>query len=596
MHDRADRLRIWVVVALLMLVLSGLGGQLCSLHLGNHSKVSRDWETTLLARRGTIFDRNGRENPMAASLPGRMFFMDPTQINPKHDRAQLAARIAEALNMDVNRVITAMNRTNSRYVPLAVSLDDAVFERLADKQTISGIGWEAKVVRSYPQGRRMAHVLGFTHKVGSGNASVAGAAGVELRQDQYLEGTAGLIQGEVDALRNEIWDRRKCFVSAIEGSNIHLTLDHNIQFVVERELRAVVEKFQATAAWAIVQRVSTGEILAMASLPDFDPNQYADESIDVWRNSGLGVVYEPGSTMKAIIVAAALNEKLITPETRMDVGMGSWYYAGHILRDHVEGVIDITTLLKKSSNIGAAKTALLLGNRRMEAYLHGFGFGRRTGIDLPGEEGGILMPSRQWSQLSPTRMAIGQGVAVTALQMLGAYCAIANEGRLMWPHVVDRIESPTGEVLYRAVPRMISRPIRPEIAAKVRRMLIGVTEDGGTATRAAVENYSVAGKTGTGQIPMHGGYSETDYWASFVGFCPAEKPDFGVIVVVERPKPQHTGGFVAAPVFGKIAEAVAHYLEIPADMPASRTTGSMAMRMPASRPISGPAAASVAQR
>ncbi len=565
MHDRADRLRIWIVAVLLLLVLGGLAAQLCSLHLGNHSKVSRDWQTTLLERRGTIYDRNGRENPLAVSLPGRMIFLDPKQITDKQDRLQMAARIAEALNMDVDRVVVAMNRTDSRYVPLAVSLDDRVFELLADKRTITGVGWESKVVRSYPQGRRMAHVLGFTNK--AAGVVDAGAAGVELMQDQFLKGTAGLIKGEVDAYRNEVWDRRKVFVPAIEGANVYLTLDHNIQFVVERELRAASEKFGASAAWAIVQRVKTGEILAMASLPDFDPNQYADESIDVWRNSALGVVYEPGSTMKAVVIAAALNEGVVTPDTRIDVGMGSWFYAGHILRDHVEGVIDVTTLLKKSSNIGAAKTSLMLGNRRLEAYFHGFGFGRRLGIDLPGEEGGILMPSKRWSQLSPTRMAIGQGVAVTSLQMLGAYCAIANDGRLMWPHVVDRIESPSGEVLYRAAPRVLARPIRPDTAAKVRRMLVGVTEEGGTATRAAVDNYTVAGKTGTAQIPMHGGYSDTDYWASFVGFCPAEKPEFGVIVVIERPSPQHTGGFVAAPVFGKIAEAVAHYLEIPADAP-----------------------------
>jgi cell division protein FtsI/penicillin-binding protein 2 len=232
-------------------------------------------------------------------------------------------------------------------------------------------------------------------------------------------------------------------------------------------------------------------------------------------------------------------------------------------------VIDVITLLKKSSNIGAARLALMLGNRRMEAYLRAFGFGDSLGIDLPGEERGILHPSRRWSQLSPTRIAIGQGVAVTALQMLNAYCAIANQGQLMWPHVVSRIEAPSGERLYEATPRVLARPIRPEIAAEIRKMLVGVTEEGGTARRAAVAQYSVAGKTGTAQIPMHGGYSDKDYWASFVGFCPAEKPEFGVIVVVERPTPQHTGGFVAAPAFGRIAEAVAHYLEIPSDLPGS---------------------------
>ena len=381
---------------------------------------------------------------------------------------------------------------------------------------------------------------------------------VALTEDFQLQ--VSKILDSIDEYTKIIW------LCSPNNPTANLLRKSDIQYIVEKELMDVCEQFHATAAWAIVQRVKTGAILALACLPDFDPNQYGRESSDVWRNAAIGEVYEPGSTMKAMVVAAALNEKIITPESTIDVGAGTMFYGGRILRDHVQGVIDISTLIQKSSNIGAAKLGLMLNNRRLEAYFRGFGFGSKSGIDLPGEEQGIFMPHRQWSKLTPTRIPIGQGISVTALQMLGAYCAIANNGQLMWPHVVEKIESQDGEILYQAEPKVIARPIRPEVAETVRKMLVRVTETGGTAKGAAVAHYTVAGKTGTAQIPIRGGYSNTDYWASFVGFCPAESSEFGVIVVVERPKPKYHGGYVAAPVFAKITEAVANYLEIPSNL------------------------------
>lgn len=564
-QDRSDKLRIWFVAVTLLLCLVGLGVKLCFLHLGNHSKISRNWETRISPKRGTIYDCNGRNNPMAVTLTGRYYFLDTQLIDPNQNSIELAERIAEVLQIDTDFALAAVNRKGkgARYVKLAFCMDDHAYDLLSDKKKFSGIAWEPQTIRHYPQGRRMAHVLGFTNKAGEG---ISGGAGIEQKHDALLRGTAGLIQGELDAFRNEIWRRRKCDISAINGANVSLTLDQNIQYIVEKELMDVCEQFHATAAWAIVQRVKTGAILALACLPDFDPNQYGKESSDVWRNAAIGEVYEPGSTMKAMVVAAALNEKIITPESTIDVGAGTMFYGGRILRDHVQGVIDISTLIQKSSNIGAAKLGLMLNNRRLEAYFRGFGFGSKSGIDLPGEEQGIFMPHRQWSKLTPTRIPIGQGISVTALQMLGAYCAIANNGQLMWPHVVEKIESQDGEILYQAEPKVIARPIRPEVAETVRKMLVRVTETGGTAKSAAVAHYTVAGKTGTAQIPIRGGYSNTDYWASFVGFCPAESSEFGVIVVVERPKPKYHGGYVAAPVFAKITEAVANYLEIPSNL------------------------------
>lgn len=558
MVDKWLKIRIVLVASLLAIWLLGLVTRLGFLHLANHSRLTRAWGRELTAHRGAIYDRNGIEQPLAINLPAWRVYLDPKVVDPRHDRVRIASRVADTLGLETDRVLVNLKRTDSRYIPLAVSLDDSIQTLLTNKAEISGVAAEELVVRRYPHGRRMAHVLGFTNKAG------LGSAGIEQRYERYLRGSSGRITGAVDAFSQEIRDRRELFVAPIDGATVHLTLDASIQYVVDRELADVVARFGATGAWAIVQRVRTGEILAMASLPDYDPNDYTKASCATWRNQAISTVYEPGSTLKSVAVAAALNEGLVTPETLIDIGMGSWYYAGRPLRDHVDGIVSVATILKKSSNKGAAMIALMLGNRRFEAYLHAFGLAAVTGIDLPGEEKGLLARSRDWSMISPTRIAIGQGVAVTAVQLLGLYCTIANDGRMMRPYVVNRIVSPDGVELYRGQPQMVGRPIRPETAAAMRQMLSAVTEEGGTAARLNVPGFRVAGKTGTAQIPMAGGYSETDFWASFVGFLPAEQPEFGVIVVVERPQPQHTGGFVAAPVFGRIAEAVAQYLELPA--------------------------------
>jgi cell division protein FtsI (penicillin-binding protein 3) len=279
------------------------------------------------------------------------------------------------------------------------------------------------------------------------------------------------------------------------------------------------------------------------------------------------MVYEPGSIMKAVTVSAVLNERLVTPNTVMDAENGVYMYAGKPLRDHATGQMTVATALAKSSNIVCAKLGLQLGSQRLDAYLRGFGFGNTLDIDLPGEERGLIGNWKRWDKLKPTRVPIGQGVAVTGLQMVNAYSTIANGGKLMRPYVVDRIASPTGEVVFQTKPHVLGTPIRPEVAQAVREMLIGVTEEGGTGKRANVKGYTIAGKTGTAQHAVPGGYSNTDYFASFVGFVPARNPVFSVLVTVDRPRPQHTGGYVAAPVFAKIAAATTLYLEVPPDDP-----------------------------
>jgi cell division protein FtsI (penicillin-binding protein 3) len=561
MQERGIQLRVWFVAAMLFLSLCGLGVKLGFLHLANHSMLKREYKRELLGLRGRIFDCIGDQFPVAVSLPARQYFIDPKAVKKEHDPKIIAKAVAEALGLNEADVEAKFRQTDSRYIKLGISTDDRAFALLADSKKISGVGAEELAIRSYPQKRRMSHVLGFVNNMG------VGGAGIEQQFNGYLKGTTGLIQGEKDAGREEIRSRRALDVPAIPGCDVYLTLDHNIQYEVEMAIKEVVEQFQAVSGWAIVQRVKTGAILAMASYPDFDPEQYTEESVDVWRNNALAVVYEPGSIMKALNVAAALNERIVTPETMIDVGEGTWFYAGKPLRDHVTGRISVSTALKKSSNIANAKIGLMLGNKRLEAYLRAFNMGEKLGIELPGEERGILARSKDWNKLTPTRVPIGQGIAVTGLQMVNAYSALANDGVLMRPYVVDKIVSPGGEMVFKAKPQVLGKPVRPEVARAVREMLIGVTEEGGTGKRATVRGYSIGGKTGTAQKAVHGGYSSTDYYASFVGFVPAREPVFSILVTVERPRPQHTGGFVSAPVFAKIASATARYLEVPPDQP-----------------------------
>ncbi len=561
MDERGVLVRMWIVAAVLFLSLCGLGGRLGALHLRNYSKIKREYTRELLGLRGRIFDCNGDQFSMAMSLPARQYFLDPKAVKKGHDVRYIAKTVAESLGIKEDEVLAKFSQTDSRYIKLGVSLNDQAYARLANPTNISGIGSEELVVRAYPQGRHMAHVLGFVNNLG------VGGAGIEQTFNHYLKGTPGVITSEVDAGRREIWSRRKIHVPPIPGCDVHLTLDHNIQYVVEQTLKEVVENFQALSGWAIVERVKSGAILAMASYPDFEPEHYTEESGDVWRNNALAIVYEPGSIMKSVTVASALNERLVTPDTLIEVGDGTWFYAGKPLRDHVTGTITVSTALKKSSNIACAKIGLMLGNKRLEAYLHAFNFGERLGIELPGEERGILAHVKDWSKLTPTRVPIGQGIAVTGLQMINAYSTLANDGVMMRPYVVERVVTAAGETVFAAQPEVMGKPVRPEIARAVREMLIGVTEEGGTGKRAVVPGYSVGGKTGTAQKAVPGGYSSTDYYASFVGFVPARDPVFCVLVSVERPRPQHTGGYVSAPAFAKIASATARYLEIPPDEP-----------------------------
>lgn len=582
MTERRQTWRMGAVAAIAAAALGGLGVRLAFLHLGPNEELRarveriRRVERRLPVGRGRIFDRSGQV--LAMDLVMKDVWADPRAILEKGHVRFIATHLARLLEMEPAVIFARLNRPGRRfeYVKRCVPLD--VAERIQRMQ-LTGVHFDDVPVRHYPLGSLMAHVVGFCNREG------AGCAGIEQRLDGYLRGAPGLVVSERDGRRREMYHRRRLEIPSQPGADVHLTLDQTIQYIVEKALDQAVERHRAKGAWAIVQRVRTGEILAMASRPAFDPNAYGEAEAEALRNRALGYVYEPGSTFKALVIAAALDRGVVTPEDVVDCEEGVWYYEGRALRDYTpHGDLTVADVLKKSSNIGAAKIALKLGAAALEESLRAFGVGRPTGVDLPGEEAGILRGRGQWSALSITRIAMGHEVGVTALQMLNAMSAIANDGRLMRPYVVQRIVDAEGRAVYEARPVAEAQPIRSDTAALMRQLLARTTEPGGTGTRAAVPGYTVAGKTGSAQKPIPGGYSHTAHMASFVGVLPAEAPEIALIVVVDEPQPLHTGGVVAAPVFREIAEQVARYLRIPPSAPQA-DAGGVAVRGEESRHV-----------
>lgn len=547
----------WVLVA----ALAALGVRLTLLHLGSNENLrsrieqARKYEGRIPAGRGHILDCHG--NILALDLAMKNVCANPRDILASGHLRFIGTQLARVLQVDPAMVFARLNRPHRRFEYIKKRVPEEIAEQIRRMQ-MKGVHFEDITVRHYPQGALACHVIGFAVHEGTGGA------GIEQQMDAYLRGQPGWRVGEKDGRQREIYSRRILDIAPQPGASLYLTLDQNLQYLVEKALDRAMQENEAKGAWAIVQRVRTGEILAMASRPAYDLNQFNLAEDDVKLNRTIGYVFEPGSTFKVAVIAAALNEGTVTPEDVFDCENGLWIFQGRPLRDYrPHGRLSVADILKKSSNIGAAKVALTLGEKRLEPYLRAFGFGRPTGIELPGEEAGILRDRAQWTPLSISRIAMGHEVCVTALQMLNMMCAIGNRGFLMRPALVRRVVDDQGRTIMQMTPEVLGRPIREETALLMQRLLCRVTEEGGTGTRARVEGYTVAGKTGTAQKAIAGGYSDTANVASFMGFLPAEQPELGVIVVLDEPKHQRTGGAVAAPVFQKIASQAVRYLDIP---------------------------------
>ncbi|MBN1268681.1 MAG: penicillin-binding protein 2 [Kiritimatiellae bacterium] len=560
MTDLRHTLRIFAVAAVIVVALGGLGARLAFLHLGPNDALRekvhqiRRVEREIPVGRGRILDRGG--SVLAMDLAMKDVWADPKTILQRGHMRFIGAHLARLLELEPAVVLSRLNRPGreyeyiKRYVPMDVA------DRIQRMQ-LTGVHFDDVSARHYPQHELMCHVVGFCNTEG------VGSAGLEQRLHKYLRGTPGLLVSERDGRRREMFHRRTVERQPQPGADVHLTLDQSVQYIVEKGLDRAVEEHHARGAWVVVQRVRTGEILAMACRPHFDLNAYRAAQPETMRNGAISYNYEPGSTFKVAVIAAALDRGVVSPADVFDCENGMWFYGGRSLSDYSpHGPLSVADIIKKSSNIGAAKVALKMGPALLEDSLREFGIGRRTGIDLPGEEAGLLSGRSSWTAISPTRIAMGHEVAVTSLQMLNVLAAIANDGVLLKPYVVQRIVDANGRSVFEASPEVLGRPIAPETAALMRALLTRVTEEGGTGTRAAVPGFKIAGKTGSAQKPIPGGYSRTAHMASFAGFFPADAPEIAMIVVIDEPQPLHTGGAVAAPVFSDIADQIIRCLNI----------------------------------
>ena len=426
---------------------------------------------------------------------------------------------------------------------------------------IKGVYGNFKHSRLYPNRNLASHILGFVNK-----EDVA-AMGVERFADYYLKGQDGWRESEKDGRRREMPQHRSLEVGANDGLNVELSLDRRIQDIVEEELLYVVEEFEPLSASIIVSDPKSGYILALANAPDFDPNEFNTAELAHQRNRALSDLYEPGSTFKIVAVGGAMNEGLVTEHNIIDCTQSTIRRGNRNLRlpsdHHPLGKISVSKVVQKSSNRGAARLGILLGTTRLYEYCLAFGFGQKTNFGIGGERKGILHAPERWDGLTITRLPIGHAVSVTPMQVHAAMSAVANEGVLMKPQFISRVFDNTGKTIVPFDPKPVRKVISSSVSRKLSQMLVSVVSNEGTARRAVIEGFSVAGKTGTTQKIIEGKYSNRHHVASFVGYFPANDPRVVITVVVDEPKMKKGflgyGGVVAAPSFQRVGEGIISY-------------------------------------
>ena len=577
MDTLSDKLRFWLPLIFLAAFGIYTSYSLIRAHVDAEVQgLTYDFERELKAPRGGIYDVNG--DPLALSVPIWEYHLDPVDLTNRvvrpsrkeapRTRKQIVTTIANALNVEPSRIAAMAENSKKRYQPLGVSTDIDAHAILADSRYVSGVIINDSQVRQYPGRRSLCHVLGAV------NFDFDGVAGVEQSCARWLVGTSGTIRGKRDALGRELYDRREISIDPVQGADVFLTIDRNIQREVEVELARGIEEFGAGSGWCIVMNAKTGAILSMASAPDFDPRMFSRTSDRNRLNRAVAFTYEPGSVMKVITAATAIDQDFVKPDSLYTTNRDDDRYyrlpgdAGHVW----EPRMTITDAIVHSSNIVIGKLGFDLGPKRVYEGMRRFGFGEKTGIELPGEEVGILFdPSRRmWDKATWSRAAIGQAFAVTAIQLVSAYQAIANNGVRMKPYLIDRVVASGGLVLLKNEPRPVNRVIRESTAKTLREMMRGVAAPGGTARRAAMKGYSVAGKTGTAQKSAgRAGYLPGQYRATFCGMVPATHPEIVVLVTLDfdQRRLYHQGGNSSGPVFRRIATKTMRYLMIPKDVP-----------------------------
>jgi cell division protein FtsI (penicillin-binding protein 3) len=503
--------------------------------------------------RGEIYDRNGEK--LAVSLETDSVFAEPTKLeNPETAARELAA----ILGID-RRQLADKLKQNDTFTWVERQIDPEKREKI-EALNLKGIAFVKESKRFYPNNLLGAHVLGFV------GVDSRGLEGLEMGYDQYLLGGANEWRVKRDALGRTYLDPDTAAPRPGQGKSLTLTLDRRIQYITEKALTKAVEEFGAKGGVALVVKPDTGEILASAVYPGFNPNVFGRYDPAQRRNRVLTDTFDPGSTFKVFIVAGALEDGVVQPDDMIDCEKGAFSIGRRVIHDHHPyGWLKVSDVIKVSSNIGTAKIGGQLGPAQMHHYLTRFNFGERTGVDYPGESPGLLRPYKKWRPIDAANVAFGQGVAVTALQLTMAMCALANDGVLMRPYIISKITDSNGFMVKKTQPEVVRQVISPATATEMQTMLRQVVMTGGTGTRADSPGYPAAGKTGTAQKvdPVTKTYSDRKYVSSFVGYVPFDNPQLTILVSLDEPWPKTYGGTVAAPAFREIAEQVLPMLNVP---------------------------------
>jgi len=559
-QTKLSKTRLFVVFSLFLLALFCLLARLAFLQIFNSSSLSLKQQNQSRAiiemqpARGRILERNGRELALDVRLDS--LYAVSREIK---DKEKVADKLYRILGTNRAEILERLNR-DKLFVWIARKLSAAksqAVQRLKEE----GLGFVKESLRMYPKGETACHLVGFT------DVDNDGLEGVELHYNSFLKGVPGWRLAQRDAKQRELISKEIEMVPPVDGYNVHLTIDEVIQSLTEKELAETCKKFNAAGGSAIVMNPKTGDILAMANYPLYDLNHSKNSTPESRRNRAITDLFEPGSVFKVITLSAILENKTFSLDEKFNCENGSWAVAGKVLHDHTgHGVMSFREIIEKSSNIGTVKGAMRLGGNKLYKTIRAFGFGERSGIGLAGEINGLVPNPRTWSRSSIINIPIGQGVAVTPLQLTAAAAAIANDGILMKPRIITHIDDQEGRVIKSFQPEAVRQVISKATSLQVRSVLEGVVSHG-TGKKAAVPGFKAAGKTGTAQkLLPNGAYSHDQFFASFVGFVPYDEPKVVVVVSVDQPHPVYYGGDVAAPAFSRIAAGILAYWRISQNM------------------------------
>lgn len=541
---------IFLVLSCLWIIAIGRAAFLQVLPNAKLERVKKNqFETTvkIQSRRGAIFDRNGKE--LAVTVPSYSLFADPKII--KEPRAA-AKKVAAYLGVPWTQIYKKIRNKERRFVWLKRSMTDIDRDKISG-WGIRGLAFIEEPKRVYPNGSLLSQVIGFTGSEGQG------LEGLEMKFDDVLKGTAKHVLMPRDARGRPLVADARVLTNVPDGSDLTLTIDSELQFVLENELEKAIEKHEADSAIGVILDAQTSEVLALANSPNYDLNQAFSYGRSIRRNRVVTDAFEPGSTMKTFVVAAALKEKLVKPSTRYNCEGGRLKIGNRYISEadvhHKFDWLTVSEILAQSSNVGVAKISFDLGAEKLRDSLKEFGFGRPTNLELPGESHGILNPL-PWRKLLLSNVSFGHGIAATPMQIAAAYAALANGGVLKKPYIVRSMTEKDGLEVKTIAPEVVKRVLSPEEAATMTLMLTSATSKSGTGYKARIPGFPVAGKTGTAQKvdTQKGGYIPGAYISSFAGFVPAHEPKFVIYIAVDNPQNGYYGSQVAAPVFSRVAQ------------------------------------------